>query len=402
MGRGPWTANRCPILLAALEAATPRRRDAFPAVRPPRRCTGSHGISSGSLSSGAGRRREHGSDLQKTHGPGFEAILHLNRIDLDHLRQGATLVVPESPVSLAAIAPFPKQLWEDASMPGRILIVSRRIQAFAAYEAGALVRWGGVSTGRRETPTPEGLFATNWRSKLRKSSDNPAWLLPWYFNFINSSGVSFHQFDLPGYPASHACVRLLEADAKWIYEWAESWVLADEGRRIEVTWHTRAGVWRVRIRQAWAVDTFARRSERDNDHARGNRASVGTPPRDDPRARADSTAKKSAARRLIGGRWSVALLHLPEQIIQRQIGHHSHPNGQRGLVGKETAASDWPARTSRPCPRRDAEEEEHPGHLLLVVGEVSDVPVSGPTRDVLQRPPRDAASATMRSVSRDR
>ena len=173
-------------------------------------------------------------DLQKTHGPGFEAILHLNRIDLDHLRQGATLVVPESPVSLAAIAPFPKQLWEDESMPGRMLIVSRRIQAFAAYEAGALVRWGGVSTGRRETPTPEGLFATNWRSKLRKSSDNPAWLLPWYVNFINSSGVSFHQFDLPGYPASHACVRLLEADAKWIYEWAESWVLADEGRRIEV------------------------------------------------------------------------------------------------------------------------------------------------------------------------
>ena len=174
-------------------------------------------------------------DLQRTHGPeGFEAILHLNRIDLDHLRQGATLIVPESPVSLTLMAPFPRKLWDDASMPGRMLIVSRRIQAFAAYEAGTLVRWGAVSTGRRETPTPDGLFATNWRSKLRKSSDNPAWLLPWYFNFINSSGVSFHQFDLPGYPASHACVRLLEADAMWIYEWAESWVLADQGRRIEV------------------------------------------------------------------------------------------------------------------------------------------------------------------------
>ena len=93
-------------------------------------------------------------DLQKTHGPGFEAILHLNRIDLDHLRQGATLVVPESPVSLAAIAPFPKQLWEDASMPGRMLIVSRRIQAFAAYEAGALVRWGGDEYGSARDAHP--------------------------------------------------------------------------------------------------------------------------------------------------------------------------------------------------------------------------------------------------------
>ena len=174
-------------------------------------------------------------ELQKAHGrEGFEAILHLNRIDLEHLRQGATLIVPESPVTLSAISPFPTKLWDDPSMPDRMLIVSRRVQAFAAYEAGTLVRWGAVSTGRRETPTPEGLFATNWRSKLRKSSDNPAWLLPWYFNFINSSGVSFHQFDLPGYPASHACVRLLEGDAMWIYEWAESWVLADQGRRVEV------------------------------------------------------------------------------------------------------------------------------------------------------------------------
>lgn len=173
-------------------------------------------------------------ELQKTHGrEGFEAILHLNRIDLAHLRQGAILVVPEGPVTMAAISPFPSSIPDLNSAP-RILLVSRRVQAFAAYEHGQLVRWGAISSGRAETPTPAGLFATNWRAKLRRSADNPAWLLPWYFNFINSSGVSFHQFDLPGYPASHACVRLLEADAMWIYDWAESWVLADQGRRIEV------------------------------------------------------------------------------------------------------------------------------------------------------------------------
>ena len=174
-------------------------------------------------------------ELQKAHGrDGFEAILHLNRIDLEHLRQGATLVVPESAVTMAAVAPFPASLGDARSWPPRLLLVARRVQAFAAYEAGQMVRWGAISTGREETPTPAGLFATNWRSKLRRSTDNPAWLLPWYFNFINASGVSFHQFDLPGYPASHACVRLLERDAMWVYNWAESWVLADQGRRVEV------------------------------------------------------------------------------------------------------------------------------------------------------------------------
>ncbi len=174
-------------------------------------------------------------ELQKAHGAeGFLAILHLNRIDLDHLRDGATLIVPESPASMTALSPFPPALGPAAPSSPKLLVVSRRVQAFAAYEGGLLVRWGAVSTGRRETPTPAGLFATNWRSKLRRSSDNAAWLLPWYVNFINSSGVSFHQFDLPGYPASHACVRLLEADAKWIFDWAESWVLADQGRRVEI------------------------------------------------------------------------------------------------------------------------------------------------------------------------
>ena len=172
-------------------------------------------------------------ELQKTHGTeGFHTILQLNRIDLEHLRQGATLVVPESPATMAELSPFPSSLGPDT--PPRLLLVSKRVQAFAAYEAGMRVRWGATSTGRSETPTPDGLFATNWRAKLRRSTDNAAWLLPWYFNFINASGVSFHQFDLPGYPASHACVRLQEADARWIYDWADTWVLADQGRRVEV------------------------------------------------------------------------------------------------------------------------------------------------------------------------
>ena len=42
---------------------------------------------------------------------------------------------------------------------------------------------------------------------------------------MNERGVSFHLFDLPGYPARHACVRLLLRDAQWLYGWGEQWKL---------------------------------------------------------------------------------------------------------------------------------------------------------------------------------
>jgi hypothetical protein len=30
---------------------------------------------------------------------------------------------------------------------------------------------------------------------------------------------------MPGYPASHSCLRLLETDARYLYDWADQWVL---------------------------------------------------------------------------------------------------------------------------------------------------------------------------------
>src|SRR5262245_20591955 len=70
--------------------------------------------------------------LQSSHGPeGFRAILHLNRVDLAHVRDGARLVVPAMPSSLDAVSPFPHLLTAGPWSHGRIIVVSRRIQAFA-------------------------------------------------------------------------------------------------------------------------------------------------------------------------------------------------------------------------------------------------------------------------------
>src|SRR4029079_16068732 len=125
-------------------------------------------------------------------------------------------------------SPFPRE-WPAAANAAKAILVDQPFQAFAAYENGRLVRWGPVSTGRKETPTPDGTFTLTWRARRRRSTDNEDWLLEWYFNFVNERGVSFHLFDLPGYPASHACVRMLLRDAQWLYGWGAQWTLEAGG-----------------------------------------------------------------------------------------------------------------------------------------------------------------------------
>ena len=68
------------------------------------------------------------------------------------------------------------------------------------------------------------------RALTQASTVDEAWILEWAFNIHSRSGISLHKYDLPGYPASHSCVRLLEEDAQWVYGWAEQWRLDEAGR----------------------------------------------------------------------------------------------------------------------------------------------------------------------------
>jgi lipoprotein-anchoring transpeptidase ErfK/SrfK len=161
----------------------------------------------------------------------FSLMLKINRLDRKHLRSGASLVIPDASADVATVSPLPLKL-EAARSITKLIVVSRQAQAFGAYEFGELVRWGPTSTGKKSTPTPAGLYHTNWKAKETRSSVNQSWILPWCFNIDNIKGLAFHKFDLPGYPASHGCVRLLEEDAKWLYEWAEPWLLSKPSHSI--------------------------------------------------------------------------------------------------------------------------------------------------------------------------
>ena len=149
-------------------------------------------------------------------------ILKINRLDQQHARRGQ-LLVPDVIAPELEYSPLPESLPELRRV-AKFIVVSRQTQAFGAYENGVLVRWGPTSTGKATTPTDSGLFFTNWKSRKAVSTDDPSWILDWYVNFIAQKGVAFHEYGLPGRPASHGCVRLLEVDAEWLYRWADQWV----------------------------------------------------------------------------------------------------------------------------------------------------------------------------------
>ena len=161
----------------------------------------------------------------------LSTVLGLNRIDKKFVRKGRTIIIPDTFSDWMDYSPFPKQI-ESLQTISKIILVSQEIQAFGAYENGILVRWGPVSTGKKSTPTPPGLYHTNWKGKSVTSTVDPTWIMPWYFNLQNIEGISMHQYELPGYAASHSCVRMREEDAFFFYGWADQWKLSNDHQSV--------------------------------------------------------------------------------------------------------------------------------------------------------------------------
>jgi hypothetical protein len=156
-------------------------------------------------------------------GDTLDALLCINRVDRLHLSRQDTLVFPDTiSGNLDLYCPFPENI-ERLNDVDKMIFISYYVQAFAVYQNGKRIRWGPVSLGKESTQTPKGLFFTNWKSKKTYSTVDPSWVLEWYFNIANYDGVSLHEYGLPGYPASHSCIRLFKEDAHWFYYWADQW-----------------------------------------------------------------------------------------------------------------------------------------------------------------------------------
>jgi hypothetical protein len=151
----------------------------------------------------------------------------INRTDSTNLKQMDSILIPgDMNGDIEFYLPFPLTVSYLKDIK-KIIFFSYPAQIFAAYEKGQLKYAGPTNMGSEKHKTPTGLFFTNWKAEETTSTFDDEWDLRWNFNIENKLGVGWHQYSLPGYPASHSCLRLQEKDAKLLYEWADEWQLAD-------------------------------------------------------------------------------------------------------------------------------------------------------------------------------
>lgn len=167
-------------------------------------------------------RLEPSKPLSRFNADQIALLAKLNRADPSHLSRLPRIIVPDRwDDNELLYSPMP-QVVKQLSLENKAIIVDLPAQVFGAYICGTLVRWGPVSSGRRSRETPPGTYHLNWRARVHVSTEDPTWIMHWYFNFSNVYGLGLHQYSMPGRPASHGCVRLLEVDARWLFDWGEA------------------------------------------------------------------------------------------------------------------------------------------------------------------------------------
>lgn len=109
-------------------------------------------------------------------------------------------------------------LWQpEASPKGPLsIVVSIKTQLLYAHRNGIKVAVSTVSSGKKGHETPTGVFTVLEKDKDHVSSIYEGAEMP-FMNRLTWSGIALHAGKLPGYPASHGCVRLPFKFAELLY-----------------------------------------------------------------------------------------------------------------------------------------------------------------------------------------
>ena len=145
-------------------------------------------------------------------------FMKVNRLDSRHISAGKSVLLPVDTEKAAEYIPIPQQISDSRSE--REVRVFLNEQYFGAYENGNLLFWGPISSGTKSHPTWPGEFFVNYKQRHKRSIKYNNAPMPYSINYDGPYFI--HQQSLPGYPASHGCVRLLEADAKRLFSWVRT------------------------------------------------------------------------------------------------------------------------------------------------------------------------------------
>ncbi|MCE0522229.1 MAG: L,D-transpeptidase family protein [Methylacidiphilales bacterium] len=105
----------------------------------------------------------------------------------------------------------------DKSLTIDYIVISLAEQRLYAYHGDELVAWSNVSTGKAGHETPVGTFKITQKHIDHYSSIYNNAPMP-YFMRLTNDGVGLHAGVLPGYAASHGCIRLPMGMVKELYQ----------------------------------------------------------------------------------------------------------------------------------------------------------------------------------------
>jgi L,D-transpeptidase ErfK/SrfK len=152
-------------------------------------------------------------------------IKKINRMNIE-LEPGLILAIPKNlrEDDSLAFAPFPTHI---TPLDRTVIMVDLKNQAFGAYDAsGVLVHWGPISGGQDYCPdigrpchTPTGIFYIKYKEGHDCFSSKfpiPDGGAPMPYCMYFYGGYAMHGCVLPGYNASHGCIRMFTEDAEWL------------------------------------------------------------------------------------------------------------------------------------------------------------------------------------------
>lgn len=99
-------------------------------------------------------------------------------------------------------------------------LVSLRNQRTYIYKAGVLIAFSTHSHGVEKHPTDPGKFTILQKKPFHRSNKYSNAPMP-FMQRLDKWGRAFHAGVIPGYPASHGCIRLPAPMAKAFYGWTK-------------------------------------------------------------------------------------------------------------------------------------------------------------------------------------
>jgi L,D-transpeptidase catalytic domain len=97
------------------------------------------------------------------------------------------------------------------------VVISLPQQKAYVFRGGELFGTSPVSTGRRGHETPVGTFRILQKKVVHHSNIYDNAPMP-FMQRLTTYGIALHAGHLPGYPASHGCIRFPRSFAKKLYE----------------------------------------------------------------------------------------------------------------------------------------------------------------------------------------